>query len=259
MAPMAFARETERLVWERTRRLLREFISRAHHVGRNDPLARASLALTLRIANGFESLYTLRSHSSHAWDVDGVCILRSMYDALLQLLYVAVESCNPSLARRYLDFEWIERWHSIRRIQESPTVFAKSLMESPDREFGEKRVSQMVEETRSQFIDAKGKLSKNWYCGDLRQVAAAVGYEQEYELFQQDSSKSVHSSSAPLQRGPIIRRDRIDAFASAFSLRAVGVLSRVYGLRLNPDDQEAVEYASGNLYDTRLPKKSLSP
>lgn len=52
------------------------------------PVTRASEMLLCRIIGAGDSLATLRKESPHNYALDGAMILRGIYDAMLQVMYI---------------------------------------------------------------------------------------------------------------------------------------------------------------------------
>ena len=81
-----------------------------------DDVAKASWLLYQRIGHASQSLYVLRDHAPHDWSVDGVSILRTIYDATLQLLWLLHDpKRRAERAKLYLDFLEVEKHQMLHR------------------------------------------------------------------------------------------------------------------------------------------------
>lgn len=257
----------EQTIYEGTVRITEFVRSQVPQHGLEEAIAKASSLLSQRIVGALGSIYALRLSAGHSWSLDGMVILRSSYDATLQLVFMLHDPEKRSeRAELYLDFLWIERHNLRHRIDSSNTEVAEYVASSSMRASGEEELDERLRAVGKQYLTKKGrqdlteedqryltspkaKYRSHWYPGGLRDLARAVGYGSEYELFHKDASASVHASPMPLRFGPTIRARNMILWASALGLRASEAVADTYGVALSDDHREFFRSGRRNFYD----------
>lgn len=232
-----------------------------------DSVAKASSLLCKRIVDALGSIYVLRSNAGPSWNLDGVVILRSTYDATLQLLFMLHDpEKRAERAELYLDFLYIERHNLRKQIDCSDTAVARDVASSSLRASGEVELDAGLREVGKRYLTKEGskifkeegqdyltspnaKYRPSWYPGTLGDLARQVGYGSEYDLFQKQASASVHASPMPLMVGSMIRSRRMIVWATFLTLRASGAVAAALDIRLNDGDRERVQGACCNVYN----------
>src|SRR4051812_10845826 len=192
-------------------------------VRRNEPVTEAIELLLRRIVGAGNSLRVLHEHAPHEFAFDGAMILRGIYEAMLQALYILQkQSQRIERATLYLDFYWVEHKQFVRLIDTNPTYLANKLSQSSKRAMVEPAIEQKFESVRGKFENDKGKLRNHWYPASLREIASAIGRESEYEFLQKQLSGAVHSSAFSLKNGVPYERFLLIELAWRFSFRVLG-------------------------------------
>jgi hypothetical protein len=163
--------------------------------GKPGPVTRAVKGLLERIARSVYSLVLLYRHNPKDPELDASSILRTIYDAHIQLLYI-LQNPEPR-AKLYNDFYWVE-WHKgVELFDSQSEPLFKLVSESPRR-------AELEASNREQFnaVEATyrkqsgGGYRRNWYdANDLSVLSKRVGYEVEYLCISRAMNPAVHSSA----------------------------------------------------------------
>jgi hypothetical protein len=152
----------------------------------------ALFAFLLRIFNSWRSVGKLLDCCENETEFttianDGAAIIRCMYDALIQAMYIADD---PSVAdergQLYLDFEHIEQHKLTQEVVRQMSGLARYLAMSPLRSEGERRNQEEFDRVKDRYLvsrrgkDGSAEVRNHWYVGDLRELARGVGKEEEY-------------------------------------------------------------------------------
>jgi hypothetical protein len=215
-----------------TENLLREVITHAQQVARNDIVSRALMYFLVRVANTWKSIRTLRSYSKDRdiFVVDAGTLLRAMYDAYYQAEYLVSKSDESSQrAQDYFDFEHVERNKFVTKILSANNFFANRLKASPKRQVGEQENKRRFENVKPRFVAKKnGNATRNhWYPGTLAEIAKSDEYDTLFASF----NGCVHSSASALASGPFVTAENVLIFASTIAAKVA---------RLNVDHNKTV-------------------
>jgi hypothetical protein len=177
-------------------------------------------------------------------------ILRGIYDAMLQALYIMNDiNLRVDRATLYLEFYWVEKMESIRMYDENSTYLAGRLSNSPMRPDAEADIVKRYRAVGQKFKTVKGKLRRHWYAGDLRDLAKDVHLESEYEILQKHLSAVVHASSFALQEIPQYSGYMLLAFAWQLSFRVLSQYSCYVGIELSEIQRELIRISTHNAFD----------
>ena len=214
-----------------------------------DRAARAAWLLGTRIVNSARSIECLVS-AEHESIFDAVAIIRTAYDALIQLLYILDDhSRRNERAGLCLDFLWIEKHHLRDVIDQSDTDIGRRLAGSPMRAAGETALEHQLLQLGPQYETRNGKYRKKWYKETLRDLAKAVGYESEYDILQLKTSAFVHSGCMPLLTGSFIKPQYATDWAIRFSHRACDAIIRTFAINVNEEFSLILAHARRNIFD----------
>jgi len=196
--------------------------------GKKDIVAQAITLLQNRILQSTTTLWLLCCQARHPWDADGAVILRAIYDASLQSLYILNKpELREQRARQYLDFAWIEKDRVRKWADRYSNPLAKKVRKSPMRTVGEPVLDKNLKRIRSQYSRSAGKeWRQTWYKGSLRNLAVELGLEEEYDLLQKQLSGAVHSSPYTLVNGPAIKGTDHITWAWQIAFRAIARVVR---------------------------------
>ena len=112
--------EADQFVYEKQAQVCDHVLAEVEKRSTENIVAESSHRLYRRISDGVRSLHVLSQHAEHDWAVDGVCILRTMYDAMLQLLWLLHNP--PDRERRaeiYIGYFYIEK---LRMLASQPRI-----------------------------------------------------------------------------------------------------------------------------------------
>ncbi|MFA9477100.1 DUF5677 domain-containing protein [Phycisphaerales bacterium AB-hyl4] len=221
------------------------------------PTGKAAVAvkhLTHRVFMSADTLTTLRRYAEHEWNVDATSLLRILYDAMLQALYIIADPDQMEIrGELYEGFAAIEKYELIKRVDDDASAFSRRLSTSPLRANAEPRIQaeyqRRVDSYRKPGSNAR---PHNWYAhkiGTLKEIAEAVGYKDEYLLLTHDLGASVHSSAFALAPRPLFRPDVCLLFAWHFVVRLFGKIAERYRIELSSEERKETGRAYGNIYD----------
>jgi hypothetical protein len=247
------APEADRWFWRQAVALSTE-ISRAinSHVRTATPAALALEPFKNRLHCALETLTALNRFAKHDSRPDGMTVLRAMYDAQIQALYILADPAEADeRAQLFLDFRWIEQRRMQKVIEGNSTRLARALMQSPKRLAGEAEREANYQKLRPKYLTRDGKKDRDhWYAGSLRDLARAVGSESEYEILQTDLSGAVHASPTALLAGASFSETGHLLFIGwKLWFRVLGRIAAHHGVPLSKEQEEHVRDAMSNLYD----------
>lgn len=252
--------------------LCERVIRSVEQTGSDDVLGKASCLLAERITDGFRSIHTLRLKASHVWLLDGATILRTCYDAMLQLLYIhADQGERTTRAQLFIGYIFIEQHLLLAMADPTWLKSAGHLEPDSQRALNERELHRVLKQFGDKYLTEKGrrefatagvdylvsrtaKYIPNWYAPKkTKELAESVGYAYEFAFFQRHLSQSVHSSSIALFSG---RHESFSfdtefqlTLARTISLRAAGALAETFDLPLNSLDKYLIGQACIALLD----------
>lgn len=225
-------------------------VARLNKARQNGPVTEAIELLLGRIVGAGNSLLVLRDKSPHNFIFDGAMVLRGVYDAMLQALYILKDaSARNERARLYLDYFWVEKKSTLELLDRNPTQFAKRISQSPRRTNAEPAIESEYQRVLPQFQNKKGKPRDHWYEGNLRDLARSVGLEPEYEILQRQLSGVVHSSSYALREGMPMGDFLLLDLVWRFSFRVLGQFAEYAGIALDKVELDLVSISNGIVFD----------
>lgn len=237
-------------ILESQRALANGIVTKLNAVQKPGPVAAAIEMIATRLAASGDSLAVLRSNSPHDYRFDAASILRTIYDVMLQGLYIMADPAKrEERAQLYLDFMWVERKRRLELMDSSGTDLAKRISGSPKRPNAEPAIEEQFEDVRVKYTSKKGKVRDNWYPGSLRDLAKAAELEAEYELMQKFLSGVVHSSPLTLKDGPLISDYQLIDWHWVFAFRIHGAYAEYKGVTLDETEKELIDSARRNVFD----------
>jgi hypothetical protein len=216
-----------------------------HH--RNDnPVDRAAGFFVSRLNQTFSVLAYLRLNYTGPFEHEACVLLRSMYDVCLQLLYLLHD--NTKASERAEDFEAfreLERDKHLRSCESHASIpFFRKLVNSPLRSQNEPELRKRIAAAKKRFDNAK---HKNWYKTDLKQVARAVGYPEEYDGLIASLNHSVHASPSA-KGGAVVREEHLLVYGWTLCFRAIGRLMEYKAIRPDKDLAESLDAAKKSIF-----------
>jgi hypothetical protein len=130
--------------------------------------------------------------------------IRAMFELALQFEYLMAEP--QSRGRAYLDYSHITKHEQARALAANPVgPISEWIAESPDRTEVEKRNKENYERVRAKFTSktkrGEERLSRNWYCMSVHDLAEKVGWSGEYRLWYTSCSAWAHCDPFSTQGG----------------------------------------------------------
>jgi hypothetical protein len=225
------------------------------HDARPESVYSVSRALLARILDTWNTIRVLDEHGRHHWVWDGDTLLRTQYDAHIQLLWLLQDQSEmETRARDYWDYQWIERFRLRRIIDRSTEPIARGIATWPDRADSEPAQDQLLRTIGERFLTDKGlkefraqgeayllhptcRYRETWYSPlELRQLAEQVGIKAEHEFFIQMGHKAVHSTPLMVLDATGMVRRAHSLIAMRFALRAANRAARALSLPLSAVD-----------------------
>jgi hypothetical protein len=222
-----------------------EILRRINETAQTGDVAKATFCLLGRIVQTGNSITHLYRTAQHDWKWDGAALLRIIYETSIQALYILNDPTQrDALARRFLDFEWVEREKGIRLIDQRQTDMAIRLADSPKRAAVEPQIRQEYARVAAVYgFDSRKKLPDQWYDGGLKSLADAVGYKTEYEFIYPQLCGATHSSYFAIRSNLPYTPFHFAHMAQLFSFRVVAKLAEYVGISLDTVERGLVEIA----------------
>ena len=267
----------DQFIYEEQIRVCEHVLREVEKQSTENIVAESSLRLYERILNSVMTLHVLSEHVRHEWAVDGVVILRTIHDAMLQLLWLLHDPARREhRAAMYLDYFHVEKLRMLWAIDHSGTdVAAPADSENRSKiiaalrqdltSFGPQFLSkeghrQHRKRGHSYLCDPKANYRPSWYPGNLSDLAEEVGHPGEHAIFQRDASAAVHSSLWALHRGPNLKPEFHLYIGTRFCLRSAGAVAEALGVHLSDDQVEKTEHARANIFDKpKAPQPEAAP
>jgi hypothetical protein len=225
------ATDAEWRIWNEFARVAARICGLLENAQRRDLVATVARYQQNRLIGAVNSLAVLLEHSPHHFGFDGAMILRGIYDLHLQALYV-LHDPNQQLQRATLfsDYVHVERVRLLERYDRNMTNFAASITQHAERQRAEPALRHEYDRVRPNYLVGQGqRCRKYWYAGDLRTLATAVGYEQEYDLMQPMLSSPVHAAPFALLVGPPMRNSAYLTTGWRLTFRVLAKVMELHG------------------------------
>ncbi len=207
--------------------------------------------LVTRIRCSFESLRCLRNHRiCEDCDLDGAAILRTMYDASLQVEYLAEPENANARAQEYTDFREIERDRQIRSLKKyEGNPYVDTIMNSPLRTECEPAIRAIFDKVERPFrVNNKpGKHRERWHVKNLRSFCMGKGREEEYDFIVSLLNGVTHSSPLALSSPPMSQPFLL-LVAGNLVFRALGAALTYNKLILDPATENLIEGTRKNIF-----------
>jgi hypothetical protein len=248
---------TDDEILENEKTIANGIVTKLNSVSKPGTVTKAAELLLRSIVSSGNALYFLRQASlscpQYDFALDGAAILRRIYDAMLQALFILSDPTEcEGRAQLYLDYYWVERYVAISLFDKNPTAIANVVKTSPKRKVAEPAIECEFQRVKSKFLTKKGEPRRCWYQGNLRDIAKQVGLESEYELLQKQLSGAVHSSPLFLKDGSIYTGFLLADLSWRFSFRVLGRFAEYKGVALDEIEQDMVKDSSKNIFDYGL-------
>ncbi|WP_428304573.1 DUF5677 domain-containing protein [Lacipirellula sp.] len=210
-------------------------------------------AMYSRIVQSGSTLLMLHSDAKeHDWSFDGNSILRTIYDVSLQALYIFHDpNESETLSRRYIDFSAVERKRFTLLFDKQANDFSRRMSRSAKRPAVEAAIDAEYQRVMRKYgYDKLKEPPKNWYKGSLRDLAAKVGYEDEYELLQKQLSGVVHSTYDGVRGMPRYEDAHLVSLYWTFAFRVLDKIAQYIGIQLDDTERLMLHRAKKNIFNS---------
>ena len=110
----------DQFIYEEQIRVCEHVLREVEKQSAENIVAESSLRLYERILNSVMTLHVLSEHARHEWAVDGVVILRTIHDAMLQLLWLLHDpGQRGQRAEMYPDYFHVDKLRMLAAIGDS--------------------------------------------------------------------------------------------------------------------------------------------
>jgi hypothetical protein len=213
----------EQRIWDFYQQIFNKIASALHHGEPDDAVTTAVGLLMKRAYLYTASLWTLRCHAQHDSSLEGAGVLRMLYDASLQALYILADASKAEeRAELYLNYLYIEKDRLRAWFDKRQNPLAQRLSNSPRRATTEPSLNQKIDLVQEKYKQNNGKYRLHWYSGNLKCLAKSVGLEEEYEILQFQLSGAIHSSISATSQGAFFQEQELVLVAWKFVLRVLG-------------------------------------
>lgn len=203
-------------------------------------ISKAVKLLNKKLSHSHNALLCLRVNAKYPWEQEGAVILRTMYDASMQGLYILADPAEAeSRAHLYLEYEIVERHKFIEFAKQGNAPGLKQIANSPLRSQAEPLLRKELDRVRSKYPRSDGKgLRNKWYAGKLEDLAKVVGFTEECQFFQKTLSGAVHSS--PFWSGVGLDERLLIPMAYELTIRVVGKAALFFSVPISDDDRDLI-------------------
>lgn len=221
---------------------LREVIT-ASVAQRATKKADALIALVTHIANNWKAVCILNEHDDDGLEqvvANPTAVLsRCMYDALLQALYIAVDSAKAEeRATEYLEFSAVEYQQFVERVLKGTSSLSRQMAQSPRRASAEHAIRKEYDRVKGRYTNKRGSIRQHWYPGNLRELARSVGKDEEYSWYVTYSNSSVHAGPFSVVKGPLGTAGDRGLFAvAAIACQAATLLTKELHINVSKENE----------------------
>ena len=191
-----------------------------------------------RLVESGNTMRELFDHANnHNWVWDGISILRTSFDAMLQAMYILHDpSQSDELARQFLDFQIVEQVRMLRVHDSRTTTVSRRIAVSPRRAKNESAIMAEYARVCTKYGYDQASPRTNWYPRNLEHLAKKTGYLAEYEIAQKQFSAVLPSSAFGLATD-YLTPINVARFQWDFALRVLGRYASILGVNLNPTEK----------------------
>lgn len=234
-----------------------EVITTGHSTNNDRPSSRALLAFAVRLAGSWKSTVTLVKHHPEQDDLraisnDCAVILRCMYDAFLQMRWVADGPNDPDkMGQLYLNFLPVENYQLMKIVLSQKDALSKRVINSPLKREGLPRSKENYNSVKDNYPNPNGKgVRKQWYPGSLAGLARDLGATEEYTWYVRRNNSSVHTGPRAMFGGSQACAHNIETLSRSILVRGLGVLVKHDKLRVSELAEQVITAYSTSLLAT---------
>ena len=220
--------------------ITREVLKTAYDTDNDRPSSKALLAFADRLAGSFQSIVTLINHhpereALRAVSNDCAAIRRCMYDALLQMRWIADGPNDPDeMGKLYLDFRIVENYKLMNVVLSQNDAMSQRFANSPAKNDGHARLRENYKKVKDNYPNSDGKrVRTHWYSGNLAGLAEDLSANEEYTWFVRVNNSSVHTGPRAMFDGTNLHPRYIELLAESILVRGLGVLAKHDHLHLS--------------------------
>lgn len=216
----------------------------------NDKVAAALCAFLNRLAHTWRSIRTLRDNRKAddvGFMIDAGALLRAMFDAYLQAHYIYHDPCQRlSRAELYYDYVPVERYRNMMKALKHSHPVSVRLRASAKRPAGEAALKADYDRLKGRYPRHRGAgVRDHWYEGNLADLAASIGKEDEYDVFLSQFHGCIHSSAQALHFGPPVTPPHVLSHATRLACRVASLLIAHHGFSLVGIDADVLKVFDG--------------
>jgi hypothetical protein len=178
-----------------------------HILGRwqDNPLpGRADEAAGQLVRRGAQVLAAITGLLKLHRDFESPLLIRSLFELAIQLEYLVKDP--EKRADQYLEFAHVAKYRQSQALVEKPVGFiARTAAQSPARLTGEARMKKQYDRVRSRYARGKKGEWDSWYCKTVHDLADAVGWLAEYNLWYRMCSAWAHADPFQTARHAMLR------------------------------------------------------
>ncbi|HNO79054.1 MAG TPA: DUF5677 domain-containing protein [Phycisphaerae bacterium] len=170
-----------------------------------------------------------------------VALIRCMYDALLQALYIAHDSeRRDALGEDYLDYAYIREYKDMQLIINGSDSLSKRLANSPLRIAREPEIRANYAKHKSRYLAGEKGVRDKWYeARNLWEIASLVGKSSEYGWYCTLSNGSIHADSRVVQHGPrLYFSGELYPIAANVACQAIKLLTKELDIQLSKENAD---------------------
>ena len=234
-------------------KIIREAITAAHRAKDDRPSSKAILAFAVRLAGSWRSTVTLVKHHQEQDDLrsisnDCAVILRCMYDAFLQMRWIAVGPNDPDkMGQLYLGFQVIENFTLMKYVLSQKDDMSQRVASSPLRKQRHPRLRDEYDKAKVYYPNSNGKgVRKQWYPGSLYSLAKELHATEEYTWFVRVNNSSVHTGPRAMFHYSDANAHQIESLSAMVLMRGLGILKMHYRLALSRVAMEVIDAYSNS-------------
>lgn len=221
-------------------RIAHEVINAACAADVGRPSSKAILAFAVRLAGSWRSIVTLVKHHPEQDDLrslsnDCAVILRCMYDAYLQMRWIAVGPNDPDeMGKLYLGFKVVERYKLVEIVVDEEDDMSEFVASSRLLTQHRAKLGEDYESAKSNYPKSSGKGVRNhWYPGSLGDLARDLHAAEEYTWFVRMQNSGVHTGPRAMFCSSDPNARQLGLFSESILIMGLSVLATHDNLALS--------------------------
>ncbi len=185
-----------------------EVFNRVYEKEHTSPFEKAIFALGTHIANSWAGIALMFKFNDRPEMLEALgnpitCLIRVMYDALIQACYIVHEpESADAKGQDYLNYSHIEKYNCITKVFHGNSALSRRMAQSNRRAEMEPIFKAEFEKVKEKYTDSNGRIRNHWYSGNLYDLARKIGKVDEYRWYCTVSNSTVHGGPLSVIHGP---------------------------------------------------------